>query len=156
MIDNIVNKLKTAAQHVTNAADQAGAKIKETYEYLGRKVTELSNKHLSNSTRNRINETYHAAPYTAALTPFVLLGVGPLAASVALLACRVFEDEMDRTTSQRVYNGIRNACVVGAAVDTARSIALVSPLLFLIYIPLYTYIGITAHEHAQRVARHAI
>lgn len=151
MLDNIVNNLKVAAQNATNAAEQVGAKIKETYECLGRKVTELSNQHLSASTRNTLKETYHAAPYTAALTPFVLLGVGPLAASVALLACRVFEEDMDRTTSKRVYDGIRNACVLGAAVDTARSIAMLNPILFLFYIPLYTWIGVTANEHAQRV-----
>jgi hypothetical protein len=149
-IDAIGDTFNKVSNFIVETSNSAFDKIKSKYHFLGRKVQIWSQRNLSPETRKNIQNTYRAAPYTLALTPFIITGIGQLTASVALLATKHFEarGSISRQTAKNVYTGIRNACILGAGVSVLHSYYF-SPLL--ISTLWYAVVGFNAQSQIDRI-----
>ena len=135
---------------IVETSNAAYTKIKSKCTFLGRKVQIWSQQNLSPETRTNIRDTYRAAPYTLALTPFIITGIGQLTASVALLATKHFEarGSISRQTAKNVYTGIRNACVLGAGVSMLQSYYFFPLVISTLW---YAAVGFNAQNQIDRL-----
>ncbi len=149
MLEKVINGCKFAANSVSSAVMGACHKVQEAGCFLGRKVSQLTEEHIAKPSREFLKEAGPSMPYTAVLTPFAVLGVGPLAGAVALIAVRVLENKSNHDVAERAYIGIRNFCIIGAAIDSAKSLITLNPF-YLINLPFYLLIGALSNEYASR------
>jgi hypothetical protein len=153
MFTKAVNTCKNAAHSVATGIKGACDKIYSTCNYFGRTVSRITSEHVFKPGRQFVKENGDSIPYTIGLTPFALIGIGPLAAGVSLLAIGILQNQSNIKTCAHAYQGIRNFCVLGGAIDSVRSIATLNPF-FLINLPFYLLIGALAHEkHERALAR---
>lgn len=154
MFTKAINTCKNAANSVATGVKDACNKIYSSCSYFGRTVSRITNEHIFKPSRQFVKENGDSIPYTIGLTPFGLIGIGPLAAGVSLLAIRVLQNQSNIKTCANAYQGIRNFCVLGGAIDTVRSVATLNPF-FLINLPFYLLIGALAHEKYERATAQA-
>lgn len=154
MFDQVLNNCKEIANkaiaHVKDACEQ----IHDKCTWLGRKVEVFATQNILTPGRRLFNENRDSLPYTAALSPFAVIGIGPLAAGVALLAVRILHNDLNQKTALDAYQGIRNFCVFGAGLDAVRSAAFLNPF-FLLNLPFYLLVGALAHEKYERTLERA-
>lgn len=155
MFDKVINNCKEIANTAIARAKEAVGHIHDKCTWLGRKIEVLATEHVYKPGRRIYNENRDSLPYTAALSPFAVIGIGPLAAGVALLAVRVLQNDLNQKTALDAYQGIRNFCVLGAGLDTVRSAVMLNPF-FLISLPFYLLVGALAQERYERTLERAV
>ncbi len=143
MIEKISSCCRQAAQGIANGANT----LKTKCELFGRKVSDL--------TKDVWQKNRQSLPYTAALAPFALVGVGVLAATASLVATRLLEDRLGQERSKHIYQGIRNFCAFGAGLEMVRSAITLNPV-FLIKLPFYFLLGSIANELSKPAAQRVL
>ena len=140
---------KDTISNLSQGLETAYNTISSRVNYLGKKVSNFTKDYLAPTAK----EACKGAPYTLALMPFAFSGFGPLAAYVARYAVPIFEERLGPETSKNAYIGIRNFCILGAAMDATRAIT-IHPI-FLMNVSTYGVIANIAQTNVNQVAARA-
>lgn len=116
----------TAWKQVEPAVTEAGNTIRQTYEWAGREVEILTNKHLPQNVAKIVSDTVWGLPYSIAT--YFLPGicfeiVTGVVAGIWERYPHSFESQVGPENRRRIFVGLQNGCLLRIAVDVATLIA---------------------------------
>lgn len=154
MFNDFVKKCNETATVIAGTLRDIEKSTKEGFDFVGRKFQELTST-LPPDVRKFADESYNGLPYAIPLCSFIPPGLGILAAGVAVVGVKMFEDRLGDQTALQMYHGIRTFCAIGSAVDVARAAFTGNPVL-LLSVPFYILFGAMAHQNAKDLQGHRL
>jgi len=141
MLNNVCEKF---AQDINDTLTHVWKEAVSGYEQVGRKLENLTSS-LDSPLKELTRQSYWGLPYTALLS-FTLPPFGTIAALTTHVASDTIKSSLGPKTSERLYHGVRNFCVLNAV--TSAMIGVIFPPMFLSTIA-NVYLAVKANEHAK-------
>ena len=141
---------KTVVETVTKTVSRCTASVLDSYELGGRKITEITNSYLHRIPARIVQELYWTGPTMIAFLSIPRFWCDWIAKPISLLqpTSLFLSNAIGHENTCRFYAGVRNVCLVHAAVD---SFALAATGNLWMILPLAQNLTTALFAHAETV-----